>query len=143
LPYRFLDDIAIADVAFEARGKSREEMFAAAADALMNVMVAELETIRPVEEVAFRLENRALDMLLFNFLGEFIFCKDARLLLLRPHSLTIIPESGRYNLHAVTRGERLDPARHPLTVDVKAVTLHRFQVEETKDGWRSVVVLDI
>jgi SHS2 domain-containing protein len=143
VPYRFLEDIAIADVAFEARGESREEMFAAAADALMNVMVAELETIRPVEEVAFRLENRALDMLLFDFLGEFIFHKDARLLLLRPQSLTIIPESGRYTLHAVCRGERLDPARHPLTVDVKAVTLHRFQVEETEDGWRSVVVLDI
>jgi SHS2 domain-containing protein len=69
--------------------------------------------------------------------------KDARLLLLRPLSLTIIPESGRYTLHSVARGERIDPARHPLTVDVKAVTLHRFQVEETKDGWRSVVVLDI
>jgi SHS2 domain-containing protein len=143
VPYLFLDDIAIADVAFEARGKSREEMFASAADALMNVMVAELETIRPVEEVEFRLENRALDMLLFDFLGEFIFHKDARLLLLRPHSLAITPESGSFNLRALCRGELLDTARHPLTVDVKAVTMHRFQVEETEDGWRSVVVLDI
>ena len=143
MPYRFLGDIAIADVAFEAWGKTREEMFAAAADALMNVMVAELDTIRSIEEVDFRLENRALDMLLFDFLNELIFYKDARLLLLRPQSLTIIPLSGRYTLNAVARGERLDPSRHPLTVDVKAVTLHRFQVEETKDGWRSVVVLDI
>ncbi len=143
MPYRFLEDIAIADVAFEAWGKSREEMFAAAAAALMNVMVAELETIRAVEEVKFRLENRELDMLLFDFLGEFIFHKDARLLLLRPQSLTIIPGSCHYTLHAVASGERIDPARHPLTVDVKAVTLHRFQVDETEDGWRSVVVLDI
>jgi SHS2 domain-containing protein len=30
-----------------------------------------------------------------------------------------------------------------MTVDVKAVTLHRFLVEETEEGWRSVVVLDI
>lgn len=143
MPYRFLEEIAIADVAFEARGKTREEMFKASADALMNVMVAELETIRPIEEVDFRLENRALDMLLFDFLGEFIYYKDARLILLRPHSLTITPVSGRYTLNAVTRGERLNTSRHPLIVDVKAVTLHRFLVEETKDGWRSVVVLDI
>lgn len=143
MPYRFLDDIAIADVAYEARGNTREEMFVAAADALMNVMVAELETIRPVEEVAFRLENLALDMLLFDFLGEFIFHKDARLLLLRAEALSIIPSKNHFTLKAVARGELLDPARHPLTVDVKAVTLHRFLVEETKDGWRSVVVLDI
>jgi SHS2 domain-containing protein len=143
VPYRFLEDIAVADVAFEARGITREEMFKASADALMNVMVAELETIRPVEEVDIRLENLAPDMLLFDFLGEFIFYKDSRRLLLRPQSLTIIPESSRFTLHAVVRGERIDTARHPLTVDVKAVTLHRFLVEETKDGWRSVVVLDI
>jgi len=143
MPYRFLEDIAIADVAFEAWGETREAMFTAAADALMNVMVADLETIRPVEEVEFRLENRALDMLLFDFLNEVIFYKDARLLLLRAEALSIIPSGNRFTLKAVARGERLDPARHPLIVDVKAVTLHRFLVEETKDGWRSVVVLDI
>jgi len=143
MPYRFLEDIAIADVAFEAWGETREAMFTAAADALMNVMVADLETIRPVEEVEFRLENRALDMLLFDFLNEVIFYKDARLLLLRAEALSIIPSKNRFTLKAVARGERLDPARHPLIVDVKAVTLHRFLVEETKDGWRSVVVLDI
>ena len=143
MPYRFLEDIAIADVAFEAWGETREAMFTAAADALMNVMVADLETIRPVEEVEFRLENRALDMLLFDFLNEVIFYKDARLLLLRAEVLSIIPSVNRFTLKAVARGERLDPARHPLIVDVKAVTLHRFLVEETKDGWRSVVVLDI
>jgi SHS2 domain-containing protein len=143
MPYRFLEDIAIADVAFEAWGASREEMFKASAAALMNTMVADLETIHTAEEVYFNLENDSLEMLLFDFLNEFIFHKDARLLLLRPVSLTIMPVSGRYTLHAVVRGERLDPARHPLTVDVKAVTLHRFQVEETTDGWRAVVVLDI
>jgi SHS2 domain-containing protein len=143
MPYRFLDDIAIADVAFEARGKSREEMFTASADALMNVMVAELETIRPVVVVEVSLENRALDMLLFDFLNEYIFYKDARLLLLRVAELSIVPTEDHFTLKAVARGERLAPARHQLTVDVKAVTLHRFLVEETEEGWRSVVVLDI
>ena len=143
MPYRFLEDIAIADVAFEARGKSREEMFTAAADALMNVMTAELETIRAVESVDIQLVNRALDMLLFDFLNEFIFYKDARLLLLRVAELSIIPSATGFTLKAAAKGERLDPARHQLIVDVKAVTLHRFLVEETEKGWRSVVVLDI
>lgn len=143
MPYRFLEDIAIADVAFEASGKTREEMFIAAADALMNVMVADLETIRTVEKVEFRLENEALDMLLFNFLGELIFYKDARLFLLRVTSVMFSRAGEHFVLNAEAYGELLDPARHPLIVDVKSVTLHRLEVEKTEDGWRAVVVPDI
>lgn len=143
MPYRFLEDIAIADVAFEASGKSREELFIAAADALTNVMVADLETIRAVEKVEFRLENEDLDMLLFNFLGELIFYKDARLLLLRVTSVMFSRADALFVLTAEASGEFLDPARHPLIVDVKAVTLHRFKLEKADDGWRAEVVLDI
>jgi SHS2 domain-containing protein len=143
MPYRFLENIAIADVAFEATGKTREEMFIACADALMNTMVADLTTLRMVKKLKFRLENAALDMLLFNFLGELIFYKDARLLLLRVRSLIISEVGTHFSLIADACGETLDPARHPLIVDVKAVTLHRFRVEKMEEWWRAEVVLDI
>jgi len=143
MPYRYIDDIAIADVAFEAWGSTREELFIVAADALMNVMVSDLATIRADDGVELRLENEALDMLLFNFLNEFIYYKDARQLLLRATSVTISGTDQHFTLHAKAAGERLDPARHQLIVDVKAVTLHRFRVEETAGGWRTEVVLDI
>ena len=143
MPYRYLDDIAIADVAFEAWGGTREELFTAATDALMNVMVTDLATIRAIDEVEFRLENEALDMLLFNFLNELIYYKDARQLLLRATALTISGADAHFALHAKAGGERLDPERHQLSVDVKAVTLHLFHVEETEEGWRATVVLDI
>ena len=35
MPYHYLDDVATADIAFEACGQSKEEMFIAAADALI------------------------------------------------------------------------------------------------------------
>src|SRR6185369_17107756 len=116
--------------------KTREELFMAAGDALMNVMVTDLATIRAIDEVVFRLENKALDMLLFNFLNELIFYKDARQLLLRATSVTINRTNSHFTLHAKAGGERLDAERHQLIVDVKAVTLHRFRVEETAEGWR-------
>ncbi|MCM2357557.1 MAG: archease [Geobacteraceae bacterium] len=144
MPYRYLDDIAIADVAFEAWGKTLEEMFSAAADALMNVMVADLGSIRQDEKVAFSLENAELDLLLFNFLNELIYFKDARRLLLRIEALTIErDDSGNFTLQGRAGGEVLDPDRHSQLVDVKAVTLHRFRVEETPQGWEATVVLDI
>ena len=143
MPYRFMEDIAIADVAFQAWGKTREELFSSATDALLNVMVTELETVREAEEVDIRLENHHLDMLLFDLLNELLFYKDSRLLLLRVKGARIDLCGAGYTIRASARGERIDPARHALSVDVKAVTLHRFKVEETADGWRAEVVLDI
>jgi SHS2 domain-containing protein len=40
-------------------------------------------------------------------------------------------------------GEVLDPMRHDQVVDVKAVTLHRFQVARSPEGWKAFVILDI
>ena len=37
----------------------------------------------------------------------------------------------------------IDAGRHELIVDVKAVTLHRFKVEQTPRGWETLVILDI
>jgi len=143
MPYKYLGDIAVADVAFEATGATLEELFIAAADATMNVMVAELSTIERQEEVRFSVEHPELELLLFNFLNELLFFKDARRLLLRVESVTIVTHPALLTLEAVARGERLDPARHAQLVDVKAVTLHRFRVERTERGWQATVILDI
>ena len=143
MPYRYLEDIATADVAFEAWGATREEMFAAAADALANVMVADLATIEPVHEVEIRLDHEELDLLLFAFLQELIYHKDARRLLLRASSPTITEKDSTLSLHATAQGEEIDIVRHPMIVDVKAVTLHHFLVEHRDGAWRATVILDI
>jgi SHS2 domain-containing protein len=143
MPYRYLEDIATADVAFAAWGTTREELFAACADALTNVMVADLASIRRNEEIEVHLENGELDLLLFAFLNELVFYKDARQILLRVASLAITDAPGEFLLDARLAGERIDPDRHSLIVDVKAVTLHRFRVAETTQGWKAEVVLDI
>ena len=143
MPYRYLEDIATADVAFEARGKDLEELFLAAADATMNVMVSDLSTIGKKEELKFVVEHEELDLLLFNFLQELVFFKDARRLLLRVVSAAIEEGTDGFTLSAWAAGEELDPVKHDLIVDVKAVTLYRFALHKTEDGWMATVVLDI
>jgi SHS2 domain-containing protein len=143
MPYLYLPDIATADVAFEAWGNTREEMFCAAADALTNVMVDDLASVAPVEEVTISLENEELDLLLFSFLQELIFLKDARCLLLRVPRITLTETEGALHLEAIARGERIDNERHPMVVDVKAVTLHLFSVWLQENDWWARVVLDI
>jgi SHS2 domain-containing protein len=142
MSYRYLEDMALADVAFRAAGASREALFAAAADAVAGTMVENLATIRETETVSLHLEEPALDLLLFSFLSEVVYLKDARRLLLRPRSIAITGE-GPCVLRAVLAGEAIDPRRHPLLTDVKAVTLHRLSVERTEGGWQATVVLDV
>lgn len=143
MQYRFLEDIATADVAFEAWGKTLEETFIAAADATMNVMVEDLRSIADLERRMIEVSAEAVDMLLFEMLQELIFFKDADMLLLRLPAVTIKIENGHLILTGEARGEKIDPLKHELIVDVKAVTLHRFDVRQTSDGWHATVILDI
>jgi protein archease len=143
MPYRYLDDIAIADVAFEAWGGSLEEMFAAAADALLNVMLADPTLLGQDEEVSVELTEDDLELLLFAYLNELVFLKDARRLLLRAFTLTISRRGDQYILRANLRGERADHCGKLLLTDVKAVTLHLFRIEQEDETWKATVVLDI
>jgi SHS2 domain-containing protein len=143
MSYRYLPGIAISDIAFEASGGTLEELFSSAGDALTNVMVDDLSTIEDEERLEVNLSGGEIDLLLFDFLQEFIFQKDAELLLLRVAELTISRAGGVYILNAVLYGEHINPLKHPMKVDVKAVTLHRFAVLETPRGWKATVVLDV
>jgi len=143
MPYQFLEDTATADIAFKAWGKDLEETFMAAADATMNVMVEELESIQPRESRDIRLENGDLDLLLHDFLQELVYYKDSEKLMLRVREVLIEEESRPVTLQATARGETLDPERHHPRVDVKAVTLHHFRLEKTEQGWEAQVILDI
>jgi SHS2 domain-containing protein len=143
VPYHYLEDVAIADIAFVAEGKNLEEAFMAAAEATLNVMVENPEAVEPREERSFRLEDEHLDMLLFNMLQELIYYKDAEKLMLRLGEATISKEAGHYVLEGTAWGERLDPARHQQRADVKAVTLHQFRLDQGPEGWKATVILDI
>ena len=143
MPHRYLDDIAIADSAFEAWGESIEEMIAAASDATLNVMVGNLESIAFRESRRRELEDTQIDMLLFQVLQEIVFFKDAERLLLRVRSVKLHQTGSIWNATIDFEGESIDPERHDLIVDVKAVTLHRLQVEKSGQRWTATVVVDI
>ena len=141
--YRFREDIAIADAAFEAWGATLEELFVAAADATANTMAENLESIEDRQRRPIRFEEASADLLLYRLLEELIYLKDAEGLLLRVPAVRIHRRDGAFILEAEARGEPLDPRRHRLQADVKAVTLHRLRVEQTARGWEASVVLDI
>src|SRR4029453_12712993 len=143
MPFHYLEDIGTADIAFEATGRDLSELFTSAAAATMNVMIDKLDAIQPRETRRIELKDDAIDMLLFDFLQELIYFKDAERLLLRVREIRIDKRDGAYSLSATTVGEALNARRHQKRADVKAVTLHDFRVEKTEGGWKARVLLDI
>jgi SHS2 domain-containing protein len=143
MPYEFVDELTMADIAFRAWGRDLTETFVSAADAVMNAMVEDLAAIQPHGTRQLSVEHDALDMLLFNFLQELVYYKDAEQLLLRVQQLRVVDDAQPYTVHATLVGEPIAPDRHHMRVDVKAVTLHRFSLTQTQRGWEATVVLDI
>jgi protein archease len=143
MPYQYLDDVGTADIAFEATGRDLPELFVAAADATMNVMIDNLDAIESRETRQIELSNDNIEMLLFDFLQELIYFKDAKRLLLRAREIQIEQKDEAYSLKSKVVGEQLDDTRHEQRADVKAVTLHDFSVENRDGGWRARVLLDI
>ena len=143
MPYEYLDGIALADVAFRARGKTLEEVFGAAVDATTGTMVENLNEVDASLRKRVRLSDDSLDMLLYQLLQEIVFYKDAERLLLRARTFSFGENGGTHILDALLAGERIDAGKHRLVVDVKAVTLHRLSLRETGDGWEATVVLDV
>jgi protein archease len=128
-----------ADVGFEAYGSTREEVFASAARALTELMV-ETAAIVPREPAEFHVEGDSAAGLLVNWLSEILYRFDAEGWLYADYEVTDLSER---SLAARARGERFDRTRHTVKVQVKAITYHQLLLEETPQGWRARVFLDI
>jgi SHS2 domain-containing protein len=138
-----LEDIVMADVAFRASGKDLSELFISAANAVIAAMLEDPGTLAHVTQREFTLSNTETDLLLYDFLSEFLYYKDAESLLLLPETVKIVESGGELRLHCLASGETILKEKHALLVDVKAVTMHRFRVERDEKGWSAVVVLDV
>ncbi|MBU5688103.1 MAG: archease [Candidatus Aenigmarchaeota archaeon] len=143
MAYKFFEDVSIADVEFEATGKTLKELFESSAHALTDVQIKDSRKLKPIERYYFEKEAENIEMLLFNFLSELVLVKDAEQLLFSKFNIEILPINGKWKVKCECFGEKIDPEKHELLVDVKAVTMHKFKIEETKNGWKARVVLDI
>ena len=138
MSYKFLENISLADVAFEAKGKTLEELFSSCAEATAATMVKDVRSVKQKVVKKISLKAESVDKLLYAFLEELIFLKDAELLLFSGYRLKVTETS----LSGEILGEKLDMKKHEMLVDVKAATMHMFEVTHVKE-WKARVVLDV
>jgi SHS2 domain-containing protein len=142
--FRFLEDVALADAAFEASGETLAELFGAAARAVIETMVDPATVAGPWSKKV-ELREESPEALLFEWLSTMVYFKDAEGVVYHDASVDIRQEgtSKSWHLTGILRGEPIDSSRHELRADVKAVTKHLYDVRHDGKRWMTRVVLDI
>jgi SHS2 domain-containing protein len=140
--FRFLEEIALADIGFEAEGESIEEVFRGATQALLESM-ATLSTVAETWERAIERSDVDPSTLLFDWLSEVVYWKDAAGVVFRKAPLTLTQEHHVWLLRARLIGAPVDQETQELHADVKGVTKHLYELKQTAGRWKARVVLDV
>lgn len=138
MKYKFLDHTA--DVMFQAFGRSLNELFENSALATEATMI-DLKEIKQDIKRKVNLKNMSIETLLYDFLSELLYFKDAELLLFSKIKVEI-KKKNIYYLKAILSGEKLNE-KHSQKVDVKAVTFHKFEIRKRAKDYAATVILDI
>lgn len=148
--YKYLEHTA--DVLFQAEAATLEELFNQCALAVEETMV-DVKLVKPVRKILIKHKNKSIEYLLFDFLCDLNYYKDAKQLMLSKFEIEIKEkikknkesktEEKEYQLICRAYGEKLDVNKHDPKVDIKAITLHMFEVKQTEKGWFAQVLVDI
>jgi SHS2 domain-containing protein len=128
-----------ADVGIRARAEDLKGLFEDAARGLFSCIVANLQEVRPLQEMRFTIAGERRDDMLFDWLAELLFAFDTQRVLLADFQVEFVGNG----LEATARGEPIDRRRHQLEMEVKAITYHGLKVERDGDGWLAEVIVDI
>ncbi len=128
-----------ADLGLRVRAGSFAELLSEAGKGLFAMVVDDLATIEPREAREIAVAGGDRTYLLFDWLNELLYLCDTERLAFSQFEL----ELNETGLKAVARGEPLDPSRHRLTHEIKAITYHGLKVEESEGSWLAEVIVDI
>jgi len=126
--YEFIDHTA--DIAVKAYGETLGEAFAAAAEAMFDIITRGSD-IQPTEEIQISVESIDIEGLLVSFLSELILRHEVNNLVLTDFRVTIEDDK---HMSAAARGEKFEAKRHGHGVQVKGVSYHMMEIVEGKAG---------
>ena len=138
--FKFLPDVAIADIAIEARGGNLNEVFEAAAEGLFETM-AKVDTVDLKISKEISLEAGNVNDLLYDFLSEIVYLKDTEGMVFGKVEVEVDEE--KCELKGVLFGDKINKEKQELVDDVKAITMHMFDLKKEKEGYKAIVVVDI
>lgn len=140
--FQFLEDVALADLAFDAEGDSIQELFEAASSAVMEAM-ADPATVGAIWERRMEHADDDLAALLFEWLSDLVYWKDAAGVVFSRAEVSLIREGDIWKLVGTLSGEPVNQTTQVLRDDVKGVTKHLYRLHQDHGRWYVRVVLDV
>ena len=132
--YKIIDHEA--DVGFEIYGKTLEDLYKNAVEALFSLIIEPGER-RPEKGKRFDLTDD--QGLLIAFLNELLYLWDMEGFI--PKDLSLKIENKK--LTGTVIGGIYNPSRDKIKREVKAVTYHKFSIEETNDMLKATIIVDV
>lgn len=137
-PYEILEHTA--DIGIRAFGRSAEELFTHLGQGMFSLVVSP-EQVKISETHEIRAQASGWEALAVAWLRELLYLLDTRLFVGKEFRVTRLEPD---RIEASVSGETLDPARHSLGKEIKAVTYCDLSVEQRPDGtWAAQVIFDI
>jgi len=128
-----------ADVGLRVRADSLDALFVDAAHGLFSLIVTNLDQVKAVQEKTIRIDTSEPEYLLFDWLNELLYTFDVDQLLFSEFAVRVDARG----LTATCRGEPVQPDRHEMDHEVKAITYHELKVQRDGDGWMAELIIDI
>jgi SHS2 domain-containing protein len=129
-----------ADLGLRIRSGTLDALFSEAGTALFELIVENMDAVKPLVSRQIRIEQAEIDLLFFDWLNELLYLSDSEQLVLCRFEVCI----NHTLLEAAVWGEPRDEARHQLDHEVKAITYHQLKLQQEPDGqWLAEVILDI
>ena len=128
-----------ADLGLRATAPDLDTLFVEMARCLSAAILEDPASVRPEAATTVEIAGSDREYLLFDWLKELLYRFDAEHQVFGRFEVEVRPDG----LTATAWGEPLDPARHLLNHEVKAITYHELKVTPTPDGWLAEVIVDI
>jgi SHS2 domain-containing protein len=145
MPWQVFDHTA--DLGLRVEAPSREALFEEAGRAFTALIVEEPDTaVRERERFDVALTATDPADLLFDWLHALLVAFEVRHLLLVRFAVELYEldeGEGDLGLRGSAWGEPVDPARHRLAREVKAITYHGLWLRPQGAGWAAEVIVDV
>lgn len=126
-----------ADIGIIGKGKTIEEAFEQAAQAMFNVMV-DIKKVKPTEKITIKADAEQLEQLFIEFLNELLAQKDIKHMVFSKFKVKI----NKLKLTAEVYGEKLQD-KHNIKTEVKAATYSALKVEKDKNNYIVRCIVDV
>ncbi len=132
-----------ADIGIEVEAPTLEALFVDAARGWKYLVLEDAPTT-PAETRAISLHATDLNDLLVQWISELNFLLNAHYWVFHSvQQLKITRGQNGYQLQAEITGEPLDPERHYIYFEIKAVTYHQLHIQKIDGKYKTRIIFDI